>query len=72
MKQESEDGTINNETNRLFQSVAMSAIVLCLVAIVNHVSDKLRASSDYQGIKISSKQVLKKFSFFMKNWIKKC
>jgi hypothetical protein len=38
MKQESEDGTKNNEANRLFQGFAMSAIVLCLVAIVNHVS----------------------------------
>ena len=28
----------NKETNRTFQSVAISAIVLCLVAIVNHVS----------------------------------
>ena len=46
MKQESEDGTKSKETNRTFQSVAISAIVLCFVAIVNHVSGELRTSSD--------------------------
>lgn len=50
MKQESEDGTKRKETNRTFQSVAISAIVLCFVAIVNHVSGELRTSSDNKGL----------------------